>query len=515
MNVDRRITAGVILLGVMAWGPRAFSDPLEPPSGKPSGNSKVRWIRKTPAAPLPIVPAAPLPSGSSFAGIRQREVDKTADREIKAARVSRATTESKRDPVESDIRLAQSEAFPLLPGSSPGEPGMTLAEAESVAMANNPTLVQAAMRIRAAQGKCIQVGLYPNPIVGYEGDEMGAEGTAGQQGAFLIQEIVTAGKLQLASAVVGHEITQADQAWAAQQGRVLNDVRAAWYEATVAQRIVELNRQLMLIGQQGVQAAGELVEAMEVSRVDLLQARIEGDSAAIQLQLARNRHQAAWQRLAALLGVPELEPTRLVGDLEDELPELTWQGSLQRLLAGSPEVAEARAGVQRAQCVVARESARRIPNVNLRTGVRYHDSAEDTVATVEIGLPLPIFNRNQGNIYKAQAELIAAEKEVHRVELTLRDRLSAAMKRHADARHEVQQYARKILPNAKASLDLVRTGYREGEYDYLTLLTAQRTYFRVNLAYLESLLAYRSSRVSIEGFLLSGALDAARAAEEQ
>jgi cobalt-zinc-cadmium efflux system outer membrane protein len=65
----------------------------------------------------------------------------------------------------------------------------------------------------------------------------------------------------------------------------------------------------------------------------------------------------------------------------------------------------------------------------------------------------------------------------------------------------------KILPKAKTSLDLVQAGYKQAEYDYLTLLIAQRTYFRVNLAYLDSLQEYQSSRVSIEGFLLTGGLE--------
>jgi len=408
---------------------------------------------------------------------------------------------------EPDVWVTKSPSPPIASQMPGPESGMTFAELEEIALTNNPTLVQAGMRIQAAQGKCLQVGLYPNPVIGYEGDEMGSDGTLGQQGMFVAQEIVTGGKLGLRGTVAAHEVTQAELGWQAQQGRVLNDVRSACYEVLVAQRIVELNRNLVRIGQYGVKTADELLLAKEVGRVDVLQAHIEADSATLQLFNAQNRYQAAWRRLAALLGTPDMEQTRLAGHLEGDLPRFTWEESLHRLLAGSPELAEARAGVERAKCVVARECAERIPNVAVRTGVRYHHPSEDAVATVEVGLPLPIFNRNQGNIYRARSQLIAAENEVQRLELALQERLAAVFRRYANAQHDVEEYSTKILPNAKASLDLVQIGYRQGEHDYLTLLTAQRTYFQVNLAYLESLLKCRSSSIAIEGFLLSGGLE--------
>lgn len=509
MKFHRRIALGAILLATLPAGSGLMADRLAPPpDAAPNGNPKVRWIRKTLTAPMPMVPTAPLPDPSALPTIDRLEAKSAIEPDLPPNERWTMAAKPGRQP-------ARPQVLPTALGNPPAESGMTLEEVEKIALANNPTLVQASMRIQAAQGKCLQVGLYPNPTIGYRAEEMGADGTLGQQGAFFAQEFVTAGKLELRSAVAAHEIVKAERAWEAQVGRVLNDVRSAWYEVLVAQRIVDLNRQLVGIGQQGVKASGDLLAAMEVSRVDLLQARIEADSANIQLHEAQNRYQAAWTRLAALLGVPEMKPTRLAGDLESDLPKLRWEESLESLLADSPELGEARADIQRAQCVVQRECAERVPNVDVQASILYHHPDEDTVAGLEVGLPLPIFNRNQGNIYRAQAQLIDAEKEVQRVELALRDRLATAFRHYANARYEAKKYAEEILPNAKASLDLVQTGYRQGEYDYLTLLTAQRTYFQVNLAYLESLREYRSTRVVIEGSLLTGGLDGYKTAGKE
>jgi outer membrane protein, heavy metal efflux system len=399
--------------------------------------------------------------------------------------------------------------------TAPMPAGMTLADLEQIALANNPTLVQASARVRALRGTCLQVGLYPNPTLAYQGDEIGNEGKAGFQGARVGQEIVTGGKLGLRRTVAAHEVEQAEHALEAQHQRVRNDVRSDAYDVLFAQRAVELNQQLLLIAQEGLKTAEGLLVAKEVSRIDVLQARIEVDTAGLQLVNAQNRYRAAWQRLAAVLGTPAMQPVPLLANLEEMSVELNWDDAWARLLQQSPELSEARVGVQRARCAVAQQCAERVPNVGVQAGVQYDTLSQFTIASAEVGVALPIFNRNQGNIYRAEAEQIAAEHEVRRIELVLQDRLAAVFEQYANAREEVGRYAADILPNAKTSLELVRAGYRQGQLDYLTLLTAQRTYFRVNLTYLESLRQYRTSSVAIEGLLLSGGLRDGKATPSQ
>jgi len=208
-----------------------------------------------------------------------------------------------------------------------------------------------------------------------------------------------------------------------------------------------------------------------------------------------------------VMGVPGMEPVALVDGLQKPARELDWHGAMGRLMAESPELAEARSGVQRARCARQRACAGRIPNFDVAGAVRYNNSSEYTVATVEVGLPLMIFDRNQGNILKADAELAAACREVERVELVLQDRLADAFRQYASAKQQVERYAKQILPDARASLDLVRLGYEQGEFGYLEMLTAQRTYFRVNLAYVESLRQLWTNTARIEGMLVTGGLE--------
>ncbi len=220
----------------------------------------------------------------------------------------------------------------------------------------------------------------------------------------------------------------------------------------VAQRTMELTEQLVRIGEEGVKAAEQLLKAKEAARVDLLQARIEADSARILLERARNRYTGAWRSLMAVVGDPALQPIPLAGSLQDGMVQLTWEDTLNRLLATSPQLAGAQVGVARAQATLNREYAGRIPNVDLQAGVQYDNASQDTIAGVQVGLPIPIYNRNQGNIRRAQAELTAAQYEVGRVRLALQQRLAVVFEQYATARQQVDRYTTDILPNAQESL---------------------------------------------------------------
>ncbi|MCP3690929.1 MAG: TolC family protein, partial [Planctomycetaceae bacterium] len=106
----------------------------------------------------------------------------------------------------------------------------------------------------------------------------------------------------------------------------------------------------------------------------------------------------------------------------------------------------------------------------------------------------------------AQAELAIAESRLQKVELNLRDQLATTFRRYANSRQQVQRYQQQMLPRAQRSLDFVTKGYRQGQVDFLTLLTSQRTYYQVNLQYLDALRTLRLSEILMDGHLLQGSL---------
>ena len=382
----------------------------------------------------------------------------------------------------------------------------TLADLEAIAVQHNPSLAVAAARLSGARGKQLQAGLYPNPMFGYHAMQMGNLGTAGQQGGFISQQFITAGKRRLDRAIATQETNAVRFQLHAQQQRVLSDVRVRFYEARVAQRRVQLTEELTHIGEQLVHATNVLVQGRQGTENDLLQAEIQADESQILLDNARNEHLATWRRLVAILGLPNMQLTPLAGDLDGSPQIENWEQCYATVLLANPHLQAARTRVDRARIAWMRARREPIPNIDLAVSHRHNNITEDNVTNVQVGIPVPIFDRNQGNIRHAEAEWRAANHEVQRIELDLQDQLAVAYRRYANARQQADRYGQRMIPRAQRSLRLVTDAYEKGQAEYLTLLTAQQTYIQVNLAHLDALGELRTASSVIQGQLLTNSL---------
>jgi cobalt-zinc-cadmium efflux system outer membrane protein len=324
---------------------------------------------------------------------------------------------------------------------------------------------------------------------------------------YFSQQFITGNKLGLNRAIGSREVQERQFLLQAQELRVLNDVRLRFYEALAAQRRAALTEELVGVSRQIAGTSRELLDNLQVAETDLLQAEIELQEAEILSSNARNKIDEAWRRLMATAGVASLAPSPLSGNLDDDLPEYEWEAAYAMVLNQHPELGAAAARVDRARLAIARARRENVPDVNVMAMVTHMNQNGDEVVGVQAGIPIPVLDRNQGRIMEASAELVAAQNEVERIELNLQERLAVAFRQYANARQQAARYRDEIVPRAQRTIDLVGAGYREGQVDFTSLLTGQRTYIRVNLAYIDALIAWRRAAVAIEGQLLAGSLE--------
>jgi cobalt-zinc-cadmium efflux system outer membrane protein len=151
--------------------------------------------------------------------------------------------------------------------------------------------------------------------------------------------------------------------------------------------------------------------------------------------------------------------------------------------------------------------AARIPNVSLRLGLGYNIDAGESQGFVQVGAPLPIFDRNQGNIASANAELDKANQEVRRLELELRSRLASAFTSYKNSLDMVERYRKEVLPRAQKAYDLYLKRFQQMAAAYPQVLIAQRTLCQSQIQYINALVDLRQSVVIIEGMLLADSLN--------
>jgi outer membrane protein, heavy metal efflux system len=397
---------------------------------------------------------------------------------------------------------------------------MGLADFERIAMERNPTLRQAAAQIDATMSRSFQAGLYPNPTVGYVQEQIGTlgevtptasgitttgRGTPGELvGGFVQQEIITGGKLRLSRAKFAEETSAARWQAEAQTLRVINGVRVRFYEVLAAQRLIQIHRELVGLNDDAVRTTEELVNVGQANEPDLLQSKVEARRAHVALRNAENHFRGNWENLVSVVGAPELRPFPLDDrPLDAMATPLDFDATLADLLRRSPEIQAAIAEIRRSQIMVQRERREPIPNVTMQAVVgRNFEFNNLTTVGVQASIPLPIFNRNQGTIREAQADLMRDHAEHERVALSLRQRLADVATRYNDALQSVEDFRAESLPMARRAFEVQSANFRQRRAAWPQVLVAQRTFVELNQEYVQSLLELRRAEVAINGLLL-------------
>lgn len=410
-----------------------------------------------------------------------------------------------------DVQVVSHGNSSSQPGSAKG--ALRLDDLEQMALANNPTMGQVRANMQVAAGLVRQAGLYPNPTVGYYGDEIrGGSYGGGEEGGFISQTIVLGGKLGSARRVAKVTASEVETSSEVQRLRILNNVRGLFYEVLAAQKMTEVRRNLVRLAGDAVQTSRQLGNVGQADRPDILQAEVEQQQATVSLRVAERNLQASWRILAAVVGKPDLPVASLEGDLE-ALPELNYEDSVAAALRGSPEVKLAQQEVDRAEASLVEARKMPIPDLQL-TGILMQ-SYEPLPATgkptgliggAQIGVQLPIFNRNQGNIAAARGEIESAKQEFVRVKLQLERNLAALFRDYESARVTVQQYKGEMLPRAEEAYKLYQSNYQKMAGAYPQVLISQRTLFQLEADYIQALNNTWQSALLIRGFGLTDGL---------
>ena len=393
---------------------------------------------------------------------------------------------------------------------------VTLEELEQMALKGNPTLLQAATEIRSANGKQLQSGLWPNPTVGYTGEEIrGGSFGGGEQGFFVQQDVILGGKLGLNRKIFAQEVQQAKTESDEQQLRVSNAVKIQYYQALATQEMVDMRKEISRIASETAKYSRQLFNIGQQNETEVLQAEIEAQQADLAVVSAEHSRRRAMTALAAVVGNASIQDAILGGSLEANLPQLDEQQLLAALLRDSPAVRIAQTGVSRAEAALARARRERVPDLSFRGGLQQNLEQQETTGRAvglqgfaEVGLRLKLFDRNQGNIQASQADLERSQAEVKRIDLVLRERSASFVENYRTAKIMADRYRTEILPRAQRAYELIYKRYGMLQASYPQVLISEHTLFNAETDYIQNLATLWANSIALQGFLLTDGLEA-------
>lgn len=376
----------------------------------------------------------------------------------------------------------------------------TLEDAISQALQNNPQLQAAQSRTDAAKGQQMQAGLKPNPRLFLQTEDVRAWGTPAipywqgtEEYAYLGQVVETAGKRQRRVDVASADVRSNQGSENLQYRQIVARISGSYWNAAGAAASRDLYGQTLRTYDEDFTYVQNRVREGVMAEADLLRLQLERDLVRAQASGAARDADLANVELLRAVGRAEYA-TNLSFDHLDNPPEVNAP-QLKAAIAARPESNIAREQISRAQQNVQLQKANAKPDPEFYLGYKRNTGQDTLFAAVQ--LDLPIRNRNQGNIGTAQADLRAAEANLKLTELNLTADFEAAKRAYQSNRDLLQQYSA-TRRQAVETETLARGAYREGGFDLIRLLDAERSRISVEMQYIRTLVELRQSIVNLQ-----------------
>ncbi|WP_324355033.1 TolC family protein [Methyloceanibacter sp.] len=390
------------------------------------------------------------------------------------------------------------------PGAAPYADGLTLREAVRRTLRFNPALEAAAIEVDAKRAESVQAGLRPNPVI--EGDVQNVGQNVQESTLELSQVILLGGKRLKRIRAAELDVGVAGWDYEAVRLRVAINTAEVFVDVLASQSRIKILGELLSVAKQLKNAVSDRVDAGTVSPVELKRTDIEVIRAQALLDQERARVAILKRRLANNWGARSADFGYVQGDLAttNHLPS---PNRLSAFLSSNPDVARWTTEMMRREAVLNLAKANRVPDLTVGAGARNLKDAGETGAVVGLSIPLPLFDRNQGNIAAAQTRLFKARRESMAARIDVNSQFLEAYGDLVVASQQLEALEKQVLPTAREVYADTNKGYLGGKFDLLSVLDAQQTLFSTRLEIVNARAEFHKAKVKIEALIGRGLYD--------
>jgi cobalt-zinc-cadmium efflux system outer membrane protein len=383
---------------------------------------------------------------------------------------------------------------------------LTLRDAINLTLLRNPELASFAKEMRALEGATLQAGLLRNPELSVNVENPGniqkLSGDINSQDSVsqeVVQQLTTIriGQLielggkraaRVGAARLNEELAARD--YESRRVEIIARVANVFTEVLAGQERLKLAEETRQLAQNVVDTVVLRVQAGKVPPIEETRAKVGLSTARIEFEQAQRDLASARKRLALLWDSVTPQFAKALGTLETAIAPPDYQ-ILQARVLENPMALRAMKNIEHRKALLEVEQTRRIPNLTLNAGAVHHAQLGGTTAVAGVMIPLPLFDRNQGNLKEAYQRVDKAVDEQEATEVRLRTELAQSYEAMSAAWNEINILRDEILPGAKSAFNVMRRGYELGKFGLLELLDAQRVLFQNQLLYVRALANYQ------------------------
>lgn len=375
---------------------------------------------------------------------------------------------------------------------------MTLPQAIALALDGNLDLTVAKREVEARQAQVLQGRARPNPEFAYALEDQNAATRTHSLQINLPIEMGGKRAARVAAAESGREL--AIEELNMRRVEIRAAVVAAFFETLAAQEVAALAQDSVDLAKRATDAAAKRVAAGKASPVEETKARVAEAGVRVERSQAQSAQRSARARLASLLGAKP-SPFTVVAGSVDTLPTIPSFDTLQQRLSSSPMLRRAQLEIAQRRSLVKVERSKRTPDITFSLGVKRPHELQRNQLLLGLSVPLPLLDRNQGNLQEALTREDKARDELQALQARVSSDLWQARERLEALQGEVDALRREVLPGAKSAYDAATIGFENGKFSFLEVLDAQRSYFAAKSQYFKALAEAHRTAADIERVL--------------
>jgi len=403
-----------------------------------------------------------------------------------------------------DYKTFQSSSQPSGNAPPPINPSgvITLQQALSLGLMQNPELASFSWEMRSAEARTLQAGLLPNPEISAEVENIGGarelKGFNGAENTIQINQLFElGGKRSKRKKLAELEKDLSGWDYEAKRLDVFTDITKAFWDVLAAQERLSITRDLVQLSEQVYTTVVERVKAGKVAPLEEIQAKVALTTMRIELEQTKREVETARKRLAATWGSSSPAFERVVGAF-DAVEPIPQQEQINKLVSQNPDVARWDTEIAKGRADIKLKDANAIPDVTIGAGPRYFNETNNNAFVMGISVPIPLFNRNQGERLEARYNLSKAEEQRKATQIKVLMDLAQAYQELSSAYLSAAALKETALPGAQSAFNAAQEGYREGKFSYLQVIDAQRTLFEIKRQYVTALADYHKAKATIE-----------------
>lgn len=382
---------------------------------------------------------------------------------------------------------------------------LTLQQALATGLMHNPELASFAWEVRAAEARELQAGLLPNPEIETDVENFG--GNNEKQGfdsadttVRISQLFELGGKRGYRKRAAELEKNLAGRDYEIKRLEVFEKISTAFWEVLAAQERAAIAESLLELATKAHASVAEKVAAGKAPPVEAVQAQIAMTTTELECKKTQSDLESSRSRLAEAMGAQSSTFEKTEGRF-DAIAPLPALDKLQAALAESPDMLRWKTELEKRQAEVKLKDAGAVPDITITAGPRYYNENNDKAWVAGLSVPIPLFNRNQGERQEARCNAAKAEEEQKAGSIKLRSDLTQTYQSCSAAFALAAALRDRAIPGAQQAFKVTREGYWQGKFSYLMVLDAQRTLFELKQQYVDTLADYHTNRVAIERLL--------------